>query len=517
MIPDHLDDETNRAERIVFEQLRDLDIDGWTVAFHSLNLPAHQRKRICEIDFVVLGNRGLLVLEVKAGRVTRRDGIWNAGGRRLRESPLDQAKTAMFALDTRLRDSLGTSLPGRTVFGHGVVFPDVDFDAASVEWEPAMVIDRPALTTTRLAASLDRLGRFWERKPGRRARLTDADVERYRNCLRPDFDLVPSLRHISDSVETEQVRLTERQYRALDAYGQNPRLVFEGGAGTGKTMLAAEIARRASRAGDRVLLTCRSGVLARFIRAQDGLGKVTVLPFHELEGIEGPGYDLVVVDEAQDVVNVYDLRLVDRLLVGGLSDGRWTFLLDSNNQRGLVGGYDDDAMAALVAHRPTRITLVDNCRNTVEIVAATQQRTGADLGSTSVGRGVEVEFIEGSRSEVGQAMAGVLDSLEEEQVSLDQVVLLSSHDLPGSVYSTLPDRWRRRVDVLDMARMRRPTPGRVGFARVSEFKGLESCFVVLESPGLLATRTARSLLYVGMTRARTALWVVSVPGSAAGG
>ena len=97
-------------------------------------------------------------------------------------------------------------------------------------------------------------------------------------------------------------------------------------------------------------------------------------------------------------------------LLEGLANGRWVLLLDSNNQRGLVGRYDDDAMAELRSYRPTEISLRDNCRNTVEIVTATQRRTGADLGVTTAGHGLEVTVVKGSPSSVTEKLAGILDA-----------------------------------------------------------------------------------------------------------
>lgn len=285
-------------------------------------------------------------------------------------------------------------------------------------------------------------------------------------------------------------------------------MIFEGGAGTGKTMLAVEMCRRARSSGERVLLTCRSDILATFIRSQPDLDDIIVAPFDRVTTFDAGTFDVVVVDEAQDIVNERDLDTLEVVLRGGLADGRWAFLLDSNNQRGLVGRYEDDAMTRLHSHRPAVVDLLDNCRNTIEIVQATQQRTGADLGVTTAGHGREVVVIEKRRAEAAADVAAVLADLEEHDVPLEQVVLLSPHDLAASVFADLPVEWRDRVDALDLMRMRRPGRGRVGFAKVADFKGLESRYILLEADETADEQTARSQLYVGMTRAKAALWIV---------
>lgn len=513
MIPNRVNPKSSRAEQDIFAQLDALEVAGWQYAMHSINVPEHERKRVCEVDFLLLGERGLLVLEVKGGDISRRNGVWHTrdlkGVRhRLKESPVDQARTSMFALENVLRSSLDPELVNRTVFGHGVVFPDCDFNAVSVEWRPEMVLDAARLRSEGWAGCLDRLGAFWEAKPHARGSLSADEVERYLGVLRPDFDRVQPLHRLDDLVEQELVTLTQLQYRALDHHRRNPRLIFEGGAGTGKTMLAAEMCRRAQGSGERVLLTCRSDILATFIRSQPDLDDVTVAPFDQVAAFGVDYFDMIVADEAQDIVNERDLDTLEVVLRAGLADGHWAFLLDSNNQRGLVGRYEDSAMDRLYSHRPTFVDLLDNCRNTVEIVQATQERTGGDLGVTTAGHGREVVVIEKSRAEAVAAVAATLATLEEHDVPLEQVVLLSPRDLATSIFADLPVEWRDRVDALDLMRMRRPGHGRVGFAKVADFKGLESRYIFLETDETADEQTARAQLYVGMTRAKAALWIV---------
>ncbi|XVV05936.1 nuclease-related domain-containing protein [Actinosynnema sp. CA-248983] len=172
MIPDSVHAGASRAEQEIFSQLAALEVAGWEYAMHSTNLPEHDRKRVCEIDFLLLGERGLLVLEAKGGEILLKKDVWHTrdlkGKRhRLKESPLDQARTSMFALAKVLRRT--TADPGlvdRTVFGYGAVFPDSEFDAVSVEWTPEMVINSVRLASEGWADCLDRLGAFWESKPG---------------------------------------------------------------------------------------------------------------------------------------------------------------------------------------------------------------------------------------------------------------------------------------------------------------------------------------------------------------
>ena len=94
-----------RSEAMVFNALKDADhTRNWTV-FYSLHVPnPHQEPR--EIDFLVIIPEYfcIICLEVKGGHYDMEHGIWyplDSPGRRragLKESPQDQAKSAMFAL-----------------------------------------------------------------------------------------------------------------------------------------------------------------------------------------------------------------------------------------------------------------------------------------------------------------------------------------------------------------------------------------------------------------------------------
>lgn len=514
MVPPQLDAQhAKAAERLAFEMLAGLEIPGWTYCFHSLNLPGHQYKRACEIDFLLLGERGLLVLEVKGGGVSCTDGVWQTqtgrgGVHRLSESPFQQAQSARFELERRLQREVGVEVAHRTVFGHGVVFPEVEFRLEALEWAPEMVVDHSDMNSVGFRNALDRLGRYWEQKDERRGALTEVEVEKYRTTIRPVFDLVPGIRFVGRKIERQLHSLTQQQYRVLDECEGNARLIIDGGAGTGKTMLAAELARRAKADGVRVLVTCRSMVLTAFLHRQ-GVDPEDAIHFEGLSDIRPASVDMLIVDEAQDVINEQDLRTLDRIVGGGLADGRWVMLLDSNNQRGLVGSYEEASMRLLTGDiRAARRRLIDNCRNTTEIVKETQARTAADLGIAPAGHGDPVAFISGTRGEATEAIAEVLARLDSE-VSLNDVVLLSPFELRRSIFHSLPDKWRRRVDRLDLMRPGKLESGRIGFAQIAPFKGLESRYIFLEAPSAADPDLTRRLLYVGMTRARAGLWVIS--------
>lgn len=97
MYPSYINPEVKSgAERKLYEVIRKSDgLVGFS-CLHSLGLSRHLWKRQGEIDFVVVGNGIILCLEVKGGRIKRKDGVWYFTDRygqetKKTESPFSQA------------------------------------------------------------------------------------------------------------------------------------------------------------------------------------------------------------------------------------------------------------------------------------------------------------------------------------------------------------------------------------------------------------------------------------------
>src|SRR5262249_52984018 len=101
--------------------------------------------------------------------------------------------------------------------------------------------------------------------------------------LRGDFEVVVKPVVLAEAQERELLRLTEEQYRCLDALQANPRCLFEGGAGTGKTLLAMEYARRKAHNNRHVLFLCYNRLLGQWVASNlmaDEQATVQVDHFH---------------------------------------------------------------------------------------------------------------------------------------------------------------------------------------------------------------------------------------------
>ena len=146
MVPDAIYQTGSRAERGVFDKLRDMALDPNSesyMAYHSLNITQHRYKRFAEIDFLICGPTGLFVLEIKGGGVSQQQGYWHYRNRLGEvttsiEGPFRQAETALHALIEKLKSHLPSSIVEQFTLGYGVVFPDCRWQQSGVEWEQGL-------------------------------------------------------------------------------------------------------------------------------------------------------------------------------------------------------------------------------------------------------------------------------------------------------------------------------------------------------------------------------------------
>lgn len=548
MIPPVIDDQTpSPGERLVFERLRDdPDTEGWIV-LHSVSLPRHLRQVEGEVDFVVVVPRlGVLCLEVKAHRSVRRDeqGMWFLGSQQpTPRSPFRQSSEAMHSL----RKSLFEHAPSlRAVpFTSAVCFTHVNFNVERPEeWHTWQVIDAGDLMSQPISALVKGVltnalrhyashGLVWvagEQSPS--PELAEVAVR----TLRPSFDMAETRKTSRARTAAELRRFTEEQFIALDALAAAPRVLFNGPAGTGKTFLAIEAARRAVMEGQRTLLCCYNRPLATWISQQIQHDLLTVSTFHSYmlsvagspEPVDSPSWwsrdlpelaleslldspdqlDCLIVDEAQDLLNDAYLNCMDISLRGGLSAGRWLFFSDLQRQS-IYGTTDGSELLALRAPNHVPYSLLVNCRNTPSIAQYMAVLAGFSSGYNRVmrpdnGHIPRVLFYTTDEQQ-GDVLGTLFAELRKARVEPADVVILSRTRQSAAV-AHLPqsDPWKSRMSTLSERRQ-----GGLRQCTIFSFKGLEAPVVVVTGVDEATSEEAQSLLYVALSRPTERLYVIA--------
>jgi hypothetical protein len=539
------------GEREMFATLKNSEgIDSWIV-LHSLDLAQHIRQVSGEADFVVIvPSLGVLCIEVKACQSIKRDDSGWFYGREQSphlKGPFRQASEAMHSIRNkvvRLRPNLSGVL-----FWSAVVFPYLDFNVQSNEWHEWQVIDARKLQARGLVDCIRQVlksarGHLREKTGGsvlsiEGERPNAKESNDLAEILRPSFEVFTSPKNRSRKLKEELLAFTNEQYFALDALEGNARILFSGPAGTGKTLLAIEAARRSASVGRRVLLLCYNRLLSRWI--SDALHTthpaVSVMTLHQfalaaagIEVTEQQGnsdqfwreelptlalntvllgddagnrrYDELVIDEAQDILTPLYLDLLDFSVVRGLADGRWRIFADFENQALYRTDEPEDA-GQMLAERATSystVTLRNNCRNPPRIACLAHLLGRLSPNYSRVMRpdnGVEPELLFYRNIEHQQSLLFQhLEQFRREGFEPEDIVILSPRAGNSSLAGQISDPvWKARICPYETRRT-----GQVGFATIHAFKGLEAQVVIVTDVMTLDAHTSGDLFYVGVTR-----------------
>jgi nuclease-like protein/UvrD-like helicase family protein len=513
------------SERKVWELLRDqLGDDDVLISGQRVS----SRAKDHEIDIaVVLAGAGVVVVEVKGSQVWCDDGGWwiDRRGTATPIDPVTQVRDSQYALRAWLEQDPRWAGRRPVRWGHALVLPytRVDDDFMLPDAQRWQVAGRDDLGD--LAGFLRKvvLGQHNDKRL-----LTLDDVEALTEALNgrglPQRDLIGEAAEREDEVE----RLSAEQAVILNAARLLNRVEIRGGAGSGKTWLAVEQARRLTREGRRVALTCYSRGLAAWLQRRvatfprkerpayvgtfHNLGVAWGAPtgreddsqFWEVELPElmvglgaaqplGKLFDAVIIDEAQDFADLWWPAATAALKdedAGGLyvfsDEGQRVFSRFGGPPPGLVP-----------------LVLDVNLRNTRQIASSfsTLAPIRMRLGDVD---GPDVRFVECPCDVALDVADDQVDVLLEEGWREEDLALLTT----GSRHPEQVARQQKGPDAYWDTFWDRE---QVFYGHVLGFKGLERPAVILALNEKEPASRSRERLYVGLSRARDQLVVCGDP------
>jgi hypothetical protein len=512
---------TTQSERTVWEALRD-QLGDDDVLIAGLRISSQGKDH--EIDLaVVFAGAGIVVVEVKGSTVwCDADGWWiERSGRTHAIDPVTQARESQYALRAWAERDPRWRGRGPVRWGHAVVLPytKVDDDFALPDAQRWQVAGRDDLV-----GSGDFLRKVVADQSNTKRLLDLDDVQALVEVLGgrglPQRDLIGAAAERDEEVE----KLSAEQAVILNAARLLHRVEIRGGAGSGKTWLAVEQARRLSREGRRVALTCYSRGLAAWLQRRvatfprkdqpayvgtfHNLGVAWGAPtgsdddsrFWEVELPElmvdlgarqpqGKLFDALVIDEAQDFADLWWPAALAALKdedTGGI----YVFTDEGQRVFSRFGG----PPAGLVP-----LVLDQNLRNTRQIAESfsTLAPIRMRLGTAE---GPAVRFVQCPWSEALDAADDQVDVLLDEGWRPEDVALLttgSRHPEQKARQEAGPESyWDTFWDT-----------DQVFYGHVLGFKGLERPAVVLALNEREPGERSRERLYVGLSRARDQLVV----------
>lgn len=531
MIPSELtyaDFHGSVGESKIFEAFKALNDDYiifHSVAWHQRNNAGHIQWG--EADFTIFHvKRGLIVLEVKSGGIKIENGKWKQintlnGEVYNMKDPLVQANRSKytfidllsenFALDNEYRIEVAVAFPS-------ISKPDIP------EVLPPLYANELIITESDLSnikAAIDRIFNYY--KLFERSHYTSNDKNNCIRTLSPEFSVVPNLKQRINEEDYVFNRLTQEQNYLLDYLTEQRTAAIQGGAGTGKTILAVEKAIGLSK-NEKVLFLCFNKFLLDSLRTLhseknpniDFYNLATLAQykttlhtawsndgiFNFLNSYDQYDWDYkhIIIDEAQDFLSE-QIELLEA--IAEVNEGCIYAFYDKNQ---LIHNRNNDALKWLDLF-DCRLVLFTNCRNTKSIAATAYRPIGIEEVKTRNSIvGLKPNFhITRTHEKMIDSIAEIIDKYIESGISKNDIVILTIKTEETSVLSDMNKIGGHKIKCsLD--------DKGILFTTSRKFKGLEAAVVIVVDVDdiTFSNEDYCKVLYVATSRAKHFLDIVSI-------
>jgi AAA domain-containing protein/nuclease-like protein len=491
-----------------------------------------------EIDFIVAKpSHAILLLEVKGGLISfvGSSRTWYQNGKPMQKNPVDQVTVYWKSLMSRYA-KLSAIIP----FEWALVFPESEKDKrydlpASVS--ETKVIDRNELGFIKdyLKATFDDID---ARYPPKNHVDRVKEYEKFKSSLIRDYGFVRTLSTKFIEEENRFVELTEQQHAIFNAIRNKKRLFVQGVAGSGKTLIALNIAHEALDEGKKVLFLCFNRTLANVINKHFEEGaSVTVNTFHsyaedrideveanwfqnnntgesdwfdndvpikfaDIQDVMPKSYDLIIIDEGQDFKEFWFEIIFQEIA----SDG--TIIVFADFDQDIFGRYDN-----LPMENPLDIILAENCRNTKAIthfINDTMNMSIANKKGVPEGDPVEEEHFHVYKEMIKRAGVKIKHLIQNDGLTTQQIVIIVNKSLNETTLREFDAIGSYKLEELDNdLNFKKNT---IHFTTPRKFKGLDSDVVFMfyvpnkQDSEVLSNK----MRYVQVTRAKHKLFFYTI-------
>lgn len=506
------------GEEKVYEALRSLPEEY--IVFHSV----HWQKRKMngniiwgESDFTIFNpQRGILVIEVKSGGIRHDDNGWHQTNTLTHEEkrmkdPLAQAERSKFAFVDLLAEQKEKF---HTYWVESAVwFPSVE-NASVIGAMPPSYVPEIVLTEKDLKGTKDSIEKIFDYYcMDHKEIFTEHDEMNVVNILSPCFNVIASISSQINEQEYMFNRMTQEQSFLLDYLEEQNIAAIQGGAGTGKTMLAIEKAKRVSKTG-KVLFLCFNkflldslkntyrdsgynidfynlpGLVCAKTGVGDAGGNVGISSY--LNSVDPATWDYshIIIDEGQDF---YEEHLEILSTIAELIQGCFYVFYDKNQLVQQRQSLD------WVKNVECRLVLTANCRNTKNIAITSNK----PLGIENVKMRLDVAgskpslYINRTKEQLCNNVSKLIRKYTDNGIQKKDIVILTLKTEESSILSGTASVGQYKLS-------RNLDSSNILFTSARKFKGLEAKVVILVDVDdkTFSIEEEKRVFYVGASRAK---------------
>ncbi|MGF2034818.1 MAG: NERD domain-containing protein [Nostoc sp. CmiVER01] len=463
-----------------------------------------------EADFIIIHpDKGILIVEAKGGQI-RYDSVdkaWHQNENRMKISPFEQARQIRY----KFRDFLSKHsefLLQDFCIGQCVVFPDVDevINGLPSEAPQEILLLRPQIKNVNSWIS----SVFSYYAKGKVTKIGNNRTEKIVDLISPSSQFKKYIANDIGEIHQQIFQLTEQQFNILDHLYHHSKCIILGCAGSGKTQLAIEKARRLCQHKIKTLVICKSNNLSLYLIAslqheiQSGYCVV-----YSYEEVKAKNYKVkfeftaIIVDEGQD----FEHQEINDLSKFIPNDGIFYIFQDSNQN------ISKNANKFALEVIPN--VLDKNCRNTDKIFKYAKPFVSCNhpIKSSSIeGRNVIERLYQDTNKIFRMLEEDILNLIDKENLIPSQIVILT--DMYPLAKSILSDYSHINRFHLKQYSFSNKEPNTLQWSNVGMYKGLESDVIILffeKAKTLIPSRWDIANKYIGATRAKSFLIIYESP------
>lgn len=514
------------GEKAIVKALQSLSDDY--VVFYSVSWQKRMKNGQItwgESDFTIFHpERGILVVEVKSGKITYRNGecfqtrLDNGETRKLLD-PLVQADRSKYQFKNLIEANLKKD--EQVLVEKIVWFPSIEFSNSNVTDLPPSYDRRIILDANALKDPEYYLKQAYDYYRGEEFTcLKDTSIAKIINLLAPVFDLVPSLGSTKEEKEQSFLRLTKEQALILDYITEQRKATVQGGAGTGKTLLAIEQAKRMAEEG-KTLFLCFNKMLYNHLKSNYKLDNVDFYNIHsflqkygndfenvndeneymealsELD-IDSLEYENFIIDEAQDFYG----KVIDYFSnVADIKNGKFYVFYDKNQ---LI--YYKNGLKWLEKSE-CRLVLNKICRNTKEIAVTASSPLNLEIkryNEMTTGEMPVLNIVK-NKDKVNNTLKRIINRYKKQGFNNNEIVILTLTTEEKSILNGV-----KNIGGNEIVRM--PNDKDILFTTSKKFKGLEALAIIVVDfdNKVLDDEFKKRNFYVASSRAKQKLDLICV-------
>lgn len=519
----------NSKEDLMFEALSKLP-DTYYI-FHSFKIVKVIDNKIyeSETDFVIFNpQKGILCIEAKAGNVKYEEGKWMYGSDILmsHDGPYHQASNNKWKLSMLIKKYRLEYLLNKCKLLHAVWFPSIPKHKLEEVSLPPEADLRITLTSESIDNIEEDVSKIFDIQLPNNVK-TELDTKEtnliLNRILAPHFNLI-SIPEIKLNHKRQVFKkMLNEQICLLNYLEEQNNAIINGMAGTGKTVMALEKARRHSINNEKVLFLCYNYYLKEYLKSNFEYENVDFMTIDglacKLTNNSKPDYELlnevliemydrgifpykhVIIDEGQDF-GKYDIEeeeILDLLKANVIDneriDGTFYLFYDKNQM------IQSHKMPSFISEADCKLTLYKNCRNTINIARTSLRFLGNNKNpkmydGALIGEQADMYYATDIEESI-HTLNYVIDKLEEEKYENIQILTCKTEDTSIIKNECIDGKYSYRGK-------------KYPFTTCRKYKGLEAESVILiDIDEELMREEIEQLLYVGASRAKYKLNIIA--------